>query len=137
MCAGCTEPRASASGQTLCASFLNLLLAIALAALTGAAQQPPQSAPAPSPATREMRHRFNLVATRATANFRAADSIEQSLGARGLALHPQLVALRLRIETSLDEAEAAIGQGDLTAAAENLDRAEAFLSRFAKRIGGD
>jgi hypothetical protein len=136
MCAGCTEPRASASGQTL-----NLLLAIALAALTAAAQQSaapaPQNGPAPSPATREMRHRFNLVATRATANFRAADSIEQSLGARGLALHPQLVALRLRIETSLDEAEAAIGQGDLSAAAENLDRAEAFLSRFAKRIGGD
>jgi hypothetical protein len=117
------------------------LLIAGVLAFTAAAQQSPapapQNGPAASPVTREMRHRFNLIATRATANFRAADSIEQSLGARGLALHPQLVALRLRIETSLDEAEAAIGQGDLAAAAENLDRAEAFLSRFAKRMGGD
>src|SRR5262245_36729017 len=96
-----------------------------LATVTAGAQQNP---------TREMRHRFNLVATRATANFRSADSIEQSLRADGIALHPELVALRLRIELSLDAAEAAIAQNDLSAASEALDRAEGFLARFARRI---
>ncbi len=111
-----------------------ILLAIALAAGAVAAQR--NGAPS-SPATREMRHRLNLIATRATANFQSADSIERGLGSLGVALHPQLVALRLRIQGSLDAAEAAIRQGDLQEATEELDRAEGFLNRFARRIGGD
>ena len=43
-----------------------ILLAIALAAGTAAAQQ---NATPSSAATREMRHRLNLIETRATANF--------------------------------------------------------------------
>ena len=113
-----------------------ILAAIALLA-GGAAAQQNATAPAPPAAAKEMRHRLNMIATRAMANFRSADSIEQSLGARGFALHPQLVALRLRIESSLDDAEAEIGQGDLAAAKEDLDRAEGFLNRFAQRLGGD
>ena len=77
-----------------------------------------------------------LVATRAGANFRSADSIEANLNAHGRSLHPQIVALRLRIEAALDQAKKAIDQADPAAANEALDSAQALLERFIQRMGG-
>ncbi len=85
----------------------------------------------------EAKHRLMLISTRAVANFRAADHIEQRLRDRGLVLHPELTALRLRIEAALDECDAAIKVSDAKAADESIDRAQAFLDRYARRIGGD
>jgi len=95
------------------------------------------SALAQQPAVqRETQHRFGLLATRAVANFRSADSIEANLRERGQTLNPQLVALRLRILGALDEARADIGQSDFVAANDALDRAQGFLDRFAQSLGG-
>ena len=85
----------------------------------------------------ETKLRFGHVATKAVANFRSADSIEERLRADGMTLHPQLVALRLRIESALDEIEEAIGKGELAAANETLVRASALVDRFARQIGGE
>ena len=87
--------------------------------------------------TKEVRHRLGLVATRAIANFRSADSIEERLRAEGMSLHPDLVGLRLNIESELDRADAAIEHNDLSGAAKALDRAQAHLDRFAARLGGN
>jgi hypothetical protein len=89
------------------------------------------------PTQKDTKRRFGQVATRAIANFRAADSIERRLSADGSSLHPQLVTLRLRIESGLDEARIAIDGGDFDSANEALDRAQGFLERFAKKIGGE
>jgi len=83
-----------------------------------------------------MRHRLGLVATRAIANFHSADSIEEHLRAEGATLHPDLVRLRLNIESELDQADTAINHNDLACAAKALERAQAFLDRFAARLGG-
>jgi hypothetical protein len=112
---------------------VKFVLAAGLFALSLAAQEKP--APDPS-ALRDVRHHFDLAATRAAANFHSLDSIEANLREDGAVLHPQLAALRLRIETALREAGAAIGERDLAAADQAIDRAQALLDRFARQIGG-
>jgi hypothetical protein len=96
----------------------------------------PAMAQSPS-AMRAARLRFGQAATRAMANFRSADSIEDRLRAQGSTLHPQLIGLRLRIEAALNDTEAALGNSDLEAAGESMKRAEALLDRFARKLGGD
>ena len=114
------------------------VLAVLLAFAPAAAQDPAPSAPAqPSAAMGEVRHRLGLVATRAIANFRSMDSIEQNLEDMGLTLNAELIELRSRIEAALDETDEAIGHQDAKAANEALDQAEALLGKLAKRIGGD
>ena len=120
---------------------MKFLVTALLAGLTLLAQNaPPVPKPLPANATKEqkeVRRRFNSVAARATANFVSADSIEESLRQWGVTLHPQLISLRVRIEASLREAQAAMDQGDLTTTKEALDHAMGFLDRFAQRLGGD
>ncbi len=107
---------------------MKYLLLICLAAATLSAQQTPEQ--------REARHHFVLVSTRAVANLRSADSIDARLHADGAVLHPQLIALRLRIEAELSEARFEMDQRDYPAAEDALTRAEALLDRFARQIGG-
>jgi len=115
------------------------LLALLLAIGVAGAQNPPAPqtpAQAQTPAQKETKRRLALLATRAIANFRSADSIEASLSAHGQSLHPQLVTLRLRIEAALDEAQGDVDQGDLKSAKEDLDTAQALLDRYIQRLGG-
>lgn len=93
-------------------------------------------APAPAQPQKDAKRRLGLVATRAIANFRAADSIEANLNVHGQTLHPQIVALRLQIEAALDEAQKAVDHGDPAAANEALDSVHALLQRFIQRLGG-
>ena len=101
---------------------------------------PRPQAPAPAQshtkAQKDAQKRLGLIATRAIANFHSADSIEANLNRHGPSLHPQTVALRLRIEAALDEAQKAIDQADPAAANEELDMAQALLQRFIQRLGG-
>jgi len=100
-------------------------------------RNPPASArPQADQLQKDVKRRLALVATRAIANFRSADSIEANLNARGQSLHPQIVALRLRIEAALDEAQKAVDQTDPAGANEALDNAQALLQRFIQRLGG-
>ena len=85
---------------------------------------------------KDAQRRLGLLATRAIANFRSADSIEANLNARGLSLHPQIVALRLQIEAALDAARKAVDRADPAAANQSLDSAEDLLHRFIQRLGG-
>lgn len=89
-----------------------------------------------APALKEARHRFNLAATRAAANFRSADSIEANLRVQGAVLHPRINTLRFRIEAALDSAEQALKDGDLTAASDDTKQAEQMLDQFARLLGG-
>jgi len=99
-----------------------------LMAATLAAQETPE--------LRQARHHLTLAASRATANFRSADSIEANLRRQGAVLHPQLIALRVRIEAALSEARFEMDQRDYPAAEDALTRADALLDRFARQIGG-
>ena len=105
-----------------------LLLACVLVA-TLAAQE--------TPALRAAKHRFDLVAIRAAANFRSADSIDARLAEDGLVLHPRLAELRLRIQAGLGEARYEMDQKDYPAAEDALNRTEALVDRFARALGGN
>ncbi len=83
---------------------------------------------------KETQRLFGLAATRAVAYFRSADSVEASLHEDGAVLHPQIVELRLKIEAALDEAQAAIDKSDFDTAKTAIQRAEAWLDRFARRF---
>jgi hypothetical protein len=98
----------------------------------------PSSAPAKTEAQaqKDAKRRLGLLATRATANFRSADSIEANLNRHGHSLHPEIVALRLRIEAALDEAQKAVDLADPAAANAALDNAQVLLQRFIQRLGG-
>jgi hypothetical protein len=113
------------------------LIASLLALAPVFAQNAPQAAVPQTPALKEAHHRFDLVATRAVANFRSADSIEARLRADGATLNPQITSLRLRIEAALDEGQADLDKGDVDAAKKATDRAEGLVDRFARRLGGD
>ena len=102
-----------------------------------APNSPPAQRTAPeSRAVRDMRHKFMLVATRATGYFISADSIEANLRERGMSLHPDIIVLRVRVQAALAETQSAIDRGDLEAAGESLDLAQALLDRFASKLGG-
>ena len=90
-----------------------------------------------SPTAKDTRHRLRLIATRASAYFQSAEAIDQSLRADGNTLHPTLIALRMRIEAALDDAQADLKDSKLTEANEQLDRAQAWVDRFARSFGGD
>ena len=110
---------------------------LALACFLAAAQdRPAADASKSANQMRETRHREGLVATRAIACFRSMDSIEENLEAMGLALDPDLVSLRRRIEAALDATDDAIDKNDPKKANESLDRAEGLLARLSKKLGG-
>ena len=112
-----------------------LILTLAFCGLASLDLAGQQRAPEPRE-EREARHHFALVATRSAANFRSADSIEANLRSDGAVLHPRLAALRMRVEAALSEARYEMDQHDYPAAEDALSRADAFLDRFAKAIGG-
>jgi hypothetical protein len=85
---------------------------------------------------KELKLEMGQTATRAVGNFRSADSIEANLRAQNAVLHPQLTALRLRVEAALDEAEAALERRDTVTAEKAITRARALLDQFARKIGG-
>ncbi len=114
---------------------MKFLLLVCLAGTTLAAQQAQQ----PQPERAELRaakHHFDLVASRASANFRSADSIDARLSEDGAVLHPRLAGLRMRIEAALSEARYDMDHQDYGAAEDALTRGDALLDRFAKEIGG-
>src|SRR5882724_3894768 len=83
--------------------------------------------------TMPLRLRLGQAATRAIANFHSADSVEESLRMQGSVLHPSLIALRLRIEASLNESGAALNKGEIESARESIGRAEGMIDKFAKK----
>lgn len=90
-----------------------------------------------SAALKATRHSFMLVSTRSVALFRSADTIEARLQAEGSTLRPSTTTLRLRLEHTLDQAEAAINKGDSAKADEHIKMADELANRFAKRIGDE
>jgi hypothetical protein len=123
------------SAMTKCLVVLVLAWGVVWAQSTPKPQAPPP-AQNQNQLQKDAKRRLGLVATRAIANFHSADSIEANLNAHGQSLHPQIVALRLRIEAALDEAQKALDDADPATANEALDRAQALLQQFVQRLGG-
>jgi hypothetical protein len=119
--------------------MVKYLMSLMLAAGVVCAQDTPKPQAPAQPQTqaqKDVKKRLGLLATRAIANFRSADSIEANLNEHGQSLHPQLVTLRLRIEAALDEAQTAVDHNELDDAKEALDTAQSLLDRFIQRLGG-
>lgn len=85
---------------------------------------------------RALSARFGQAATRAIAGFQSADSVDRRLRGHGNLLHPGVIAPRARIESALDECEAALRKTDFPSARQSIARAEALIDQFANKIGG-
>ncbi len=98
---------------------------------------PPAPAPAPrvDPALAEVRERYASVAARVQTADAQIDPIRKSVAARGQSLNPDLANAISRMKTDLEEAKQDMAQGDLAAARESLDRAEAFAGKVLKAVG--
>ena len=107
---------------------------ICLCLVSAFAQAPVTEKPA---TPRDVENAFMLVATHAAALFESADMLDARLHADGSTLHPATIALRLRIERTLDQAQAAIDNGDLKRAGEEIKVADELVSRLSRRIGGE
>lgn len=107
--------------------FAAVVALLALTSTSANAQKMPQ----------DVRLHLLQTSTRAEANLRVAGELEAQLREQGLSLHGQLQTLRLRIEATLIEARTAADQEDWEALRESLKRADAWLDRLAKRMGGD
>jgi ElaB/YqjD/DUF883 family membrane-anchored ribosome-binding protein len=118
--------------RLLLLTFLVLPLAYSQSATPKNTQSPPESAE-----LKAARHSFMLVSTRAIALFQSADTIEARLEADGSTLRPSTTALRLRIERTLDQAEASLNKADATRAKEHIKVADELVNRFERRIGGE
>jgi serine/threonine protein kinase len=101
----------------------------------------PAPPPAPAPAARvdpalaEVRQRYASVAVKVQTAEAQIDPIRKSVAARGQSLNPDLANAIARMKTDLEEAKQDMEQGDLAAARESLDRAEAFAGRVLKAVG--
>jgi len=84
----------------------------------------------------ETRLRYDYASTRAAANFRVADHLAERLAEQDLTKRPSLMAMRSRIELALENASGLLAKQDAAGAHEQLLRAEAWLDRLAKAIGG-
>jgi hypothetical protein len=82
------------------------------------------------------RERFDTVAASAAGWIQSLDSIESRLNQEGLALHPQLVALRARIGAAIDEAHRAIDRGELKSADRSMSLAGELVDRLGRKLGG-
>lgn len=107
-----------------------ILLAVALAPLFAQGTRAPQSA------MDDAREQFDLVATRAAAYQRSAETIEARLNREGMTMHPQIIALRTRIGVTLDKARHALDMGDAKAANRAIKAADALVDRLAQKLGG-
>jgi hypothetical protein len=106
-----------------------MTLALAFTAMLafGAAAPPDQ---------REVRSEFQDVAARATAIFETVDHLEARVRADGHNLHPDIRGRRVRVEMALDDAEAALKEGQWADARKWTRRASAHLERLEKALTG-
>ena len=119
---------------------MRLLLLFSVFASLLFSQASPSKSSQPPPESAELkaaRQSFMLVSTRAAALFQSADTIEARLEAQGSTLRPSTTALRLRIERTLDQAEASLNKADVPRAKEHIKVADELVDRFERRIGGE
>ncbi len=100
-----------------------------------AAAPAPPPAPRVDPALAEVRERYASVAARVQTAEAQIDPIRKSVTSKGQSLNPDLANAINRMKTDLEEAKQDMAQGDLAAARESLDRAEAFAGRVLKAVG--
>ena len=102
------------------------------------AAQPQAAAPTPAPdaaAMKQVRHRMNQFAARANPIRSSLDTLTRQQAASGLNLRGDIAGARQQMETSMDEAEANIRDGNLADARESLDHAERQIEILEKFLG--
>jgi hypothetical protein len=73
---------------------------------------------------------FDELAAKATAAIETVNGMEQRAKANGQALHPDLIAQRILVQTAMDDAEEALRAKDLDALRERLKRARSHIERL-------
>ncbi|MGH9613732.1 MAG: protein kinase domain-containing protein, partial [Bryobacteraceae bacterium] len=98
--------------------------------------QPAAAAPAPDAAAmKQVRHRMNQLAARANPIRSSLDTLAKQQAASGLNLRGDIAGARQLMETSMDEAEANLRDGNLADARESLDHAERQIEILEKFLG--
>lgn len=101
-----------------------VLVPAAIVALAGGASA------ADTSAEHKLKIEFDELAAKATAAIDTVNSMEERAKANGQSLHPALVAQRILVQSSMDDAEEALRAKDMEALRERLKRARAQIERL-------
>ena len=82
-----------------------------------------------------LRVRFRHLVARAVAVKSVLKSVEDNLAQRGYTLHGELLAARARVEEFLDDAEQDLKDGKRVDLLDDLNHAEASITRLERMIG--
>jgi hypothetical protein len=105
-----------------------LVVLLAMAALAGAAIA------ADRPVDRRLKREFDELSAKATAIIDTVNAMEERARADGQSLHPDLVARRALVQSSMDEAEKALRADDADALRERLKRARGHIEKLNKML---
>jgi len=97
---------------------------IAMAALSCAANGADQ------PADHRLKLEFDELSAKATAGIGTVNFMERRANEDGLSLHPNLIAQRALVQSSMDDAQEALRANDMDALRTRLDRARGIIDRL-------
>jgi hypothetical protein len=86
------------------------------------------------PVDRQFKIEFDELAARASAVIDTLQAMEARARAAGYSLHPNLVAQRVLVESSMDSAEKALCTNDIEQLGERLKRARALIDRLYRML---
>jgi hypothetical protein len=86
------------------------------------------------PVDRSLQLEFDELAAKATAAIDAVDAMEKRAQADGQSLHPNLIAQRALVQSSMDNAEKALRANDTDRLRERLKRARGNIDRLSKML---
>jgi hypothetical protein len=85
-------------------------------------------------ARKSMQAEFDELAARATAAIDTVNSMEDRARADGFSLHPDLIAQRSLVQSSMNSAEEALREKDFSRLRERLKRARGHIDRLYKML---
>jgi hypothetical protein len=105
---------------------LGILLALAALSLAAIA--------AGRPVDRRLKVEFDELAAKAAAIIDSVNALEDRARADGQSLHPDLIARRALVRSSMDEADKALRANDADALRERLKRARGHIERLNRML---
>jgi hypothetical protein len=84
----------------------------------------------------DLTQRLRTLTGNAAVTRRNVDSLQASLARSGQTIRPELLTAMARIESLIEDVQAALAASDLATAAESLTRAAYELRRVSQEVGG-
>jgi hypothetical protein len=87
-----------------------------------------------TPVDRSLKIEFDELAAKATAVIDTVNALEERARADGQSLHPNIIARRALVQSSMDDAERALRANDMAGLGERLRRARGHIDRLYRML---